>query len=165
MGKRKTPKIYLDTSVLGVLVAPNKRNHELNTHHLWNRCKDGKYKVFISGTVVDEIEDAPEPIKTQIWQAINTIDINILEKSEDVEHLANEYIKQGILTNKQFDDCMHIAYAAFYKCDVLVTWNMRHLANDKTNDGVKTVNLKNGIGLIKIMSPAILLNRENSKWP
>ena len=165
MGRKKIPKIYLDTSVLGVLVGPEKADRKEATQRLWNRCKSNKYKVFMSRTVFDEIERAPEPIRTQIWQALESITYKRLEESEQVNDLANEYIAQGLLTDKQFDDCMHIAYAAFYKCDALVTWNIKHLARNKTNEGVRTVNLKNGIGMIKIMIPSILLNMENLKWP
>jgi len=47
--------------------------------------------------------------------------------------------------------------------NALVSWNIKHLVNAKTNKGVRTVNMKNGIKEIRIMSLAILLNRENSK--
>jgi phage terminase large subunit-like protein len=58
-----------------------------------------------------------------------------------------------------YNDCMHMAYASVYICDVLVSWNFRHLVKARTMDGVRVVNENNRYGEIVIVSPAILLDK------
>jgi len=42
------------------------------------------------------------------------------------------------------------------KCDVIVSWNFKHIVNDKTIEGVKTISKTRGLDSIKIYCPSIL---------
>jgi hypothetical protein len=83
-----------------------------------------------------------------------------LHQTEDVLNLADEIINRGILTKKSYEDCQHIAYAATNNMDYLLSWNMKHLANNKTNKGIKELNFENKWGLILITTPEILMKME-----
>ena len=74
-----------------------------------------------------------------------------------MNQLAREYITHGVLNEKSFDDCMHIAFAVVFDCDVIVSWNFKHLVNFKTINRVKIVNAINQYREISIITPTMLL--------
>ena len=76
---------------------------------------------------------------------------------EGVKALANEYIVKGVLTEKSRADCLHIAFAVFYDCDIIVSWNFKHLVNFRTINKVKIVNATYNYREISIVNPTMLL--------
>jgi hypothetical protein len=42
-------------------------------------------------------------------------------------------------------DADHLALASYYKCDMLVTWNCRHLANANKQSHIRRVNALLGL--------------------
>ena len=62
---------------------------------------------------------------------------------------------------KSIDDCMHIATAMIAKCDVIVSWNFKHIVNDKMIEGVKTISQTKGFDGIKIYCPSILIGGDD----
>ncbi|MDR0616648.1 MAG: hypothetical protein LBG29_07570, partial [Synergistaceae bacterium] len=68
-----------------------------------------------------------------------------------------QYIDAKVLKKASFNDCQHIAYACVYNCDVVVSWNFKHLVNLKTMAGVKGVNALSGYKEMFICTPTILI--------
>jgi predicted nucleic acid-binding protein len=157
--RNSKPRIYLDTSVPSHLYDTDAPAQTIDTWRLWTTIKTGDYDAFISPTVIDELEATLQPKRSLIINEINLAGIETLKISNDVTRLANNYIKAGILGNKHYNDCMHMAFASIYKCDALISWNFRHLVKIKTIDGAQAVNANNQYGKIVIVSPAILLER------
>jgi hypothetical protein len=54
---------------------------------------------------------------------------------------------------KDFNDCLHIAYAAVNGCDTILSWNFRHMVNNVTRGKVRTVNAISRYNEIGIVSP------------
>ena len=50
-----------------------------------------------------------------------------IKKDDEVDFLANLYLTEGAITNKHYEDAMHIALATINKVDVLVSWNFKHI--------------------------------------
>lgn len=83
--------------------------------------------------------------------------VEISTTSESVL-LAQEYVKRGILTQKSFDDCVHIAMAVINGIDAIVSWNFKHMVKYKTIDGVRLVNAEFGyFKVIDIVHPKVFL--------
>ena len=153
----KKLKIYLDTSVISYLFAddtPEKKSHTLT---LWNDIIDDKYDIFISTTTVSEIEACKEPKREMMLEKIRMIKFNILSETKEVTELANEYIKNNVLSSSNFDDCLHISFAVINECDLIISWNFKHLVNYKTIKNVKIVNSINNYKEIGIISPTMII--------
>jgi predicted nucleic acid-binding protein len=153
------PRIYLDTLVISLLYAPEAPLRMADTWQLWAAIRAGEYDVFISTTVTDELEAAPEPKQSQMLNEIRLAGIVTLKISDDVRRLAAEYVQAGILNAKHYNDCEHIAVALAHGCGALVSWNFSHLVKARTIDGANAVNKNNQYGEIAIVTPAILLER------
>ena len=156
-------KIYLDTSIISHLQAPDVPERMTDTLRLWEDLKAGIYEVVISDVTIGEINDCPEPKRSFMLNELKKIPITVIEAEKKVEELSQEFIRLGILKEKSIDDCMHIATALLAKCDVIVSWNFKHIVNDKTIEGVKTISQTKGFDSIKIYCPSILIggNDEN----
>ena len=64
---------------------------------------------------------------------------------------------------KSYDDCLHIAGAVICGCDVIVSWNFKHIVNFKTINGVKILSYANGYKFIEIMPPKILVGDDSDE--
>jgi predicted nucleic acid-binding protein len=150
-------KIYLDTSVISHLQATDTPEKMADTLLLWEDIKSGVFDVVISNVTIDEINDCSEPKRSFMLNELKNIHLTIIETETKVEELSQEFIHLGILKEKNIDDCMHIATALLAKCDVIVSWNFKHIVNDRTIEGVKTISKTKGFESIKIYCPSILI--------
>ena len=153
----KKQKIYLDTSVISHLDAPDTLDKQEDTLSLWTSIQTGEYEVYISQVVVLEVDACPEPKRSFLGSKLKAIPYTLLTETDEVTELANQYLDAGILRQKSFDDCQHIAYACVYNCDMVVSWNFKHLVNVKTISGVKSVNARAGYKEMPIYTPTMLI--------
>jgi predicted nucleic acid-binding protein len=152
----KKLRVYLDTSVISHLYAPDRPDWQEDTRSLWGAIKAGKFEAFISPVVVAELDDCPEPKLSYLREQLKLINYVILEKTDEVTNLAERYAAD-VLKKKSFLDCQHIAYACVYNCDAVVSWNFKHIVNYKTIAGVKSVNALEGYREMMIFSPTNLI--------
>jgi predicted nucleic acid-binding protein len=157
---RKT-KIYLDTSVIGHLYTQDLPSETNDVLKLWEELKQGKYDTVISELTFTELSESPEEKQNVFSEFINEIDYMELSISEEAETLAGEYINNGVLAEKHYDDCLHLALATVSNCDIVVSRNFKHMVRYKTIEGVRSTNAKNGYyKSIDIIPPAILIEAE-----
>ena len=53
---------------------------------------------------------------------------------------------------------MHIAIASVNDCDIILSWNFKHIVNLRAMTAAENVNFKNRYKNIRILSPSMLLN-------
>jgi hypothetical protein len=73
------------------------------------------------------------------------------------------YFERGGLPPKSKDDALHIAIATTCGCDVILSWNFRHIVNMRAITAVDSVNIHQGYRTLRIMPPTMLLERRNSR--
>ena len=127
---------------------------------LWDMFKDGKYDVYFSTVTLQEIDNCPEPKRTELFKHLGEIDYTPIEITEDMSEVAQQLIDMGILTQKSYDDCQHIASAVIYGCDCIISWNFKHIVNIKTIRGVRAITNLKGYKPIEILNPTVLLESE-----
>ena len=132
-------KVYLDTSVVSYLYQVDALEKMQNTLDLWELFKNKVYEVYISDIVIREISGCNEEKLKILLDYLDQIDYNIIETDEDTVELAGKFIDFGILKQKSFDDCQHIAAAILAGCDIITSWNFKHIVNVKTVRGVKVI--------------------------
>lgn len=160
----KTEKVYLDTSVISYLYQQDVPEKMEDTLKLWEYFKAGKYEVYISDVVVNEINECEERKLKILLDYLKQIDYNIIETDENTIALAEKFINFGILKQKSFDDCQHIAAAIMAGCDIIISWNFKHIVNQKTVQGVKVITTLEGYRDLLIYSPTVLVEREENAY-
>lgn len=156
----KKLKIYLDTSVISHLDqqdVPDKMN---DTIKLWEDIVNNKFDVVLSDVTIEEIMSCKEQKRSYLLDKIGQIATIAVVRNDEVDALANQYIENEVLKKKSYDDCLHIALAVINQCDLLISWNFKHLVNYKTIKGVKIVNAINDYREIAIISPTMLIDWE-----
>ena len=131
-----------------------------DTRELWEMFKVGKYDVYLSAVTLREIQNCPEPKKTQLIDYLNQVKFTALEITEDVVAVARKIIEMGILSQKSFDDCQHIGAAVVNECDCIISWNFKHIVNVKTIRGIRAITNLEGYKSIEIWNPSVLLESE-----
>jgi hypothetical protein len=58
-------------------------------------------------------------------------------------------------------DALHLALASYHRCDFLVTWNCRHLANANKFDHIRRLNALLGLFVPALVTPLELLGDED----
>ena len=142
----KIMSLFLDASVWGGYYDDEFLK---DTHLLFQNIKNGKYTVFISDLVKEELENAPENVKNLLTE----IKYHMIEVTAEHEKLADEYIREEVIGKTSRDDCIHIATATIYNVDFLVSWNFKHIVNVTRIRGYNAVNIKNGYKCLEIRSP------------
>ena len=157
-------KIYLDTSVVSYLYQVDAPEKMQNTLDLWELFKNKVYEVYISDIVIREISGCNEEKLKILLDYLDQIDYNIIETDEDIVELAGKFIDFGILKQKSFDDCQHIAAAILAGCDIITSWNFKHIVNVKTVRGVKVITTLEGYKDLLIYPPSVLIESEDDDY-
>ena len=153
----KKLRIYLDTSVISHLDAPDVPDKEADTKRLWEDIKAGVYDVVISDLTIVEADGCTEPKRAFMRSAIASIDIQFAERDNESKRLSALYVEFGGLPPKSKDDAMHIAIATVNGCDIILSWNFKHIVNIRAMTAVDAVNIKEGYKHIRILSPSMML--------
>ena len=157
----KKLKIYLDTSVLNFLWADDAPREKEATIKLFSEIRENKYEIFISAAVIEEIEAAPEPIKSRLENVVREYSFIILPMTEEIGSLARKYMEHQIIPERYGKDAYHIAAAVANNMDVIVSWNFKHIVNLRTHREVNAVNLLEGYREIEIRSPLEVIEYGN----
>lgn len=112
---------------------------------------------MLSDLTAQELEFAREEIRNLVTNIpdINRVDIIV---DDEAIKLAETYITEGTLTNKSYNDALHIAIATLNNADVLASWNFKHIVNLDRIRLYNSINLRFGHRLIEIRTPREILN-------
>jgi predicted nucleic acid-binding protein len=153
----KKPRLYFDTSVFGGIYDIEFLNE---TEKLFEMVQSGEIVCVYSDLTEYELESAPEKIKTHFLN-LDKKSIEFVEITEEINQLAEEYVREKVVGATSMDDCRHIACATINKVDYLVSWNFKHIVNVFRIRGYNSINLKNGYMQIDIRSPKEIITNEN----
>jgi hypothetical protein len=155
----KVPTLYLDTSVIGGYFDDEWRE---DTRELWTQRGNGLWQFISSGLVAQEIADAPPDVR-QLFEDTFDRTKDLLAMTGEIEDLALEYLKAGVVPVKFEDDAMHVATCTVHRVSHLVSWNFKHLVNVRREAGFNAVNLLQGYPPVSIVNPKQLIhaNTEN----
>lgn len=156
----KKLKIYLDTSVISYLDQQDAPERMADTHELWEQIKAGEFDVVLSNVTETEINNCGEPKRSTLLNYLGEIDYEAVCVDDKTFDVASRFVDLGILRQKSFDDCQHIAAAIVSGCDAIVSWNFKHIVNHKTMMGVKAVTALEGYDDILIYTPPMLIGGE-----
>jgi hypothetical protein len=143
-------KIYLDTSVVSMFNNPELGNI---TREFFDFITQNNHELVISEIVENEIELAEITKREQIISFLKTLNITKLSKNNEIYNLSQEYINNKILTSNHLDDLLHISYATLSYCDVIVSWNRKHIAKESKIQQINLCNLKNNLHTVIICTP------------
>jgi hypothetical protein len=153
------PKVYVETTVLSYLAArPSKdavtAGRQVLTRRWWD-SERSKYELVVSEAVEVECERGdPQAVgirRSLLQQA------SLFPLDQEILNLARILIAPGAIPQKAGPDAVHIAAASVARCDFLLTWNFRHIANVQIRREVERILAKHGYTKTKICTPEELI--------
>ncbi|WP_343306715.1 hypothetical protein AAHN97_06345 [Chitinophaga niabensis] len=145
--------VYTDTSVIGGCFDAEFNEWSLA---LFEEFKAGTKQIILSDLVLLELNMAREEIHSKLKEVPLQHRID-LETNDEAIQLAETYILEGALTNKSYNDALHIALATINNAEVLASWNFKHIVNLDRIRLYNSINLRLGYRLIEIRTPREIL--------
>jgi hypothetical protein len=154
MAKRPI-KVYADTSVYGGVFDEEFADA---SQSFFDLVRKGEYVLCVSDLVHQELLVAPAKVN-ELFQMFLPV-AQLLDIGPDALELQQTYIAEGILTEKWYDDALHVALATVAECNVIVSWNFKHIVNFRKIRLFNAVNALKGYRQIAIHSPLEVINYE-----
>jgi predicted nucleic acid-binding protein len=128
------PRLYVETSVVSYLAArksrdPDTANRQTITAHWWEQERH-RYEIVVSETVEEECRRGDREQSSRRMEILS--EISILSLNREIIELAEVLVAPGGLPMTARLDALHVAAAAVFRCEYLLTWNIRHIANART---------------------------------
>lgn len=143
-------KLFLDTSIPSAPFDLSKpmRNH-ITTQ--WFLHDVAAYDIYTSSLAIQELKEWSNETKQQgALDLLEKNKVQILDIQEDMEFLAEEYIRLGALPMTEKDDALHLACAALSNVLNFVSWDFRHIVSVNPILKIREVHQKMGLPPIQI---------------
>lgn len=151
-------KVYTDTSVIGGCFDDEFKEW---SNALFQEFVSGIKQIVLSDLTLRELDFAREEVRDKVKEIPDRHRIGIGITDEAI-HLAETYISEGALTNKSYNDALHIALATLNNPDVLASWNFKHIVNLDRIRLYNSINLRVGYRMIEIRIPREILKSTNN---
>ena len=146
-------KVYADTSVIGGCFDEEFKEW---SNALFMEFISGTKQIMLSDLTLQELELAKQEVRIKVLEIPDQNRVGISINDESI-HLAETYISEVALTNKSYNDALHIALATINNSDVLASWNFRHIVNLERIRLYNSINLRLGYRMIEIRTPREIL--------
>ena len=153
-------KLYFDSSSISALEQVTEPERMFDMHTLWKMIRQGVYDVVLSDILTKEllsIKDTEK--KDKLFYYLTEIKADHVKLTDEMQKIAELIIQHGILTENSVSDSRHVGCALVTRCDIIVSYNFRHMVNTRVIHGVRRVSVIEGYGDIDIMSPDTLLKK------
>ena len=157
--------IYIETTIPSFLTARPSGDlivagRQLLTWQWREQCRS-KYQLFASQYVLEEAAQGDTEAALKRTEVLK--DIELLEVDPEVVRLALRIVNTGLIPPKASTDAGHIAVAARYGLDFLLTWNCAHIANAEISKRIRAVMAEEGYELPSICTTEELFGGDENE--
>ncbi|MEO8496491.1 MAG: type II toxin-antitoxin system VapC family toxin [Planctomycetota bacterium] len=155
-------RIYIETTVVSFYFNARPEPEMVARQNWTRRWLDGALltsdELVTSVAVETELNAGDFPHKSDMIRLASRFPL--LDINDAVIEAVEAYIANHVMPNDPGGDAFHLAAASFHRCDFLVTWNCRHIANANKFGHIRRVNAILGLGNPALVTPLELLNEE-----
>ncbi|MGL4463038.1 MAG: type II toxin-antitoxin system VapC family toxin [Planctomycetia bacterium] len=137
------PSFYYEARTAPAIIARREWTRD------WRGQALGRDESVTSPAVLDELAAGPPDRSPDGLALVGCLPLLPVEPA--VAEIVRAYIAQQVMPADPGGDALHLVLASYHKCDFLVTWNCRHLANANKFGHIRRVN-----GLLGLFAPALL---------
>jgi hypothetical protein len=152
-------RVYIETTIISYLTARPSQNLILAARQaateLWWREQRPRFDLFVSELVVFEASRGDGEARARRLQALTGIPH--LSPVPEAAALAKPLLRGNALPSGEEDDAAHIALAAVHRMDLLLTWNLSHIANVMEGPRIRSIIERAGYPAPTITTPENLL--------
>ncbi|MGI8567428.1 MAG: type II toxin-antitoxin system VapC family toxin, partial [Pyrinomonadaceae bacterium] len=149
-----TPKVYIETSIPS-FYHEGRTEPEMVARRQWTRQwwdeAGGNYLRLTSVATLDELRRGDHPHQKEAIELVSALPLLAVE--EAVFEIVEAYIRHKLMPADPVGDALHLAVASYHRCDFLLTWNCRHLANANKFGHIRRVNGVLGLYVPSLVTP------------
>ncbi len=124
----------------------------------WWHSIDWQDRIVSSVAVLDELNQGDFPSRNAAIKMLDSIEM--LAITDAVSEIVEAYICHQLMPADPFGDALHLAIASYHRCDFLVTWNCKHLANANKFGQIRRINGILGLYVPTLVTPLELLGED-----
>jgi len=114
--------------------------------------------MMTGAAVLTELSKGAKPHKKEALDL--ALSLPALDLNEDIKEIVAVYVHHLVMPRDPLGDALHLALASYYKCDCLVTWNCRHLANANKTSHIKRINARLDLHTPALVTPLEILGEK-----
>jgi len=151
-------RVYLETSFLSACVATRtspRAIYEREMSLAWLESERTNSDLFLADPVIAELSAPTYLDRDAALEAASQFRVEPINVAMETfaELLANRFVMPQDLQG----DALHVAAAVILKADLLLTWNVKHLANENKQPHLRATCIENGFVAPRITRPDILI--------
>jgi predicted nucleic acid-binding protein len=154
---KKKRSAYLESTVISYATASARARRDqiteakrLVTIDWWKNVLPS-FEAFVSEFVIEEVGRGTGPLAVK--RVAEAKKYRTLERTKLVEDLAEKYLERIRIPDHAAFDAFHLALATAYEIDYLVSWNLVHIANERTRHIVHEINDQFDLKTPRICTP------------
>ena len=156
------PRAYVETTIPSFYhetrTAPDIVARRRWTRQWWSSAPE-RYELVTSSPVLDELAGGP---RERIAERLTLVrELPLLAIEPGIGEILQAYLRHKLMPADPAGDALHLALASYHKCDFLVTWNCRNLANANKFDHIRRINTMLGLFVPILATPLELLGGNN----
>jgi predicted nucleic acid-binding protein len=145
------PSFYHETRTTAAVIS--RRNW---TREWWEECRSD-FDLVTAPPVLQELRRTPASKRERALEMMQ--EIRLLDPLPVIDEIITQYLAHRLMPQDAYGDAAHLAFASFYACDYLLTWNCKHLANGRKLRHIQNVNSRLGLKTPALLTPLELLER------
>jgi predicted nucleic acid-binding protein len=157
-------KVYIETSIPSFYYEsreePDMVARREWTRQWWNDASS-EYFLVTSEAVLEELATGDFPCKDKSLKLVESLPLVSVEI--EISEIVQTYIRHKVMPTNPAGDALHLALASFHKCDFLLTWNCRHLANANKFGHIRRVNAMLGLYSPLLVTPLELMGESDEE--
>lgn len=145
------PRAYIETSIPSFYFE-QRLEAEMVARRDWTRAwwhDSHSVEKVTSLAVVEELRRGEFAARTDCLALIEPLPALAIDAT--IVEIVEAYIARHVMPADPAGDALHLALASYHRCDFLVTWNCRHLANANKFGHIRRVN-----GILGLFTPALV---------
>ncbi len=158
------PKVYIETTIpsfyyedrLGAAAVARRAW----TRQWWENAQPA-FDLLTSVAVLSELDQGDYPKKMLCLQLLAEVPLVAVEP--EVIEVVQVYMEHKLMPGDPAGDALHLALASYHKCDFLLTWNCRHLANANKFGHIRRINTLLGLYVPSMVTPLELLGGQGDE--
>ena len=156
------PRVYVETTIPSFYhetrTAPDIVARRRWTRQWWSGAPE-RYELVTSSPVLDELAGGP---RERIAERLTLVrELPLLAIEPGIGEILQAYLRHKLMPADPAGDALHLALASYHKCDFLVTWNCRNLANANKFEHIRRINTMLGLFVPVLATPLELLGGNN----
>ncbi len=160
------PRVYVETSIPS-FYHEQRTTSDVVARREWTRRwwanAHSNYELVISPAVIGELALGIPERSAERLALIQ--DLPLLTVEDEIIEIVDTDIRHKVMPADPSGDALHLAIASYHKCDFLVTWNCRHIANANKFGHIRRINTLLGLFVPALVTPLELLGADHESSP